>query len=96
MSKPIPKFHSEDKEREFWDTEDSTEYLSDTEEVPPFELDGPVREAIENRDKKRSLTIRIGRREIEQARRIARNKGIGYQTLMRMWICEGINREVKG
>lgn len=45
--------------------------------------------------KKRHLTIRIGQKEIAQAKVLAKEKGIGYQTLMRMWIIEGIKREWK-
>lgn len=92
----IPKFKSEKEERKFWDTHDSTAYWEDTEEVQPFELSSELQKKLKERNqKKRHLTIRIGQKEIDQAKILAREKGIGYQTLIRMWIIEGIKREQK-
>ena len=51
-----------------------------------------VRRARE-RLKKKLLTLRLENRQIEDARRIATEKGMGYLTLMRVWIQEGIRRE---
>jgi hypothetical protein len=45
--------------------------------------------------KKRLLTLRLERRQIDDARRIALEKGLGYLTLMRVWIQEGIMREAR-
>ena len=90
----IPKFKSEAEERAFWETHDSTEYWDDTEEAPSFELSEELSTQIQGRrQKKRLLTMQIGQREIDVAKAIAQEKGIGYQTLMRMWIIEGIQRE---
>jgi predicted DNA binding CopG/RHH family protein len=47
----------------------------------------------ENKRIKRLLTIRVDPEQIEATRKIAQRKSIGYQTLMRMWIAEGIERE---
>jgi len=44
---------------------------------------------------KRLLTIRVDPEQIEMTRKIAKRKSIGYQTLMRMWIAEGIERELE-
>jgi predicted DNA binding CopG/RHH family protein len=91
----IPKFKSEQEEREFWDTHDFTDYLDDTEPVKSFTLTDELKKKIEEKKKKRHLTIRINQKEIDQAKLFAEEKGIGYQTLMRMWIIEGIRREQK-
>lgn len=54
-------------------------------------------EPKQSKDKKkmRFMTMRLGDKEIAQARIIAQKKGIGYQTLLRMWIIEAIEREQK-
>jgi hypothetical protein len=52
-----------------------------------------MKKQAENRRAKKLLTIRMDPKQIEIARKIAQRKSIGYQTLMRMWIAEGIERE---
>lgn len=44
---------------------------------------------------KEPLSIRIDPRHVDLAKQIAERKSIGYQTLMRMWIVEGIERELE-
>lgn len=46
-----------------------------------------------NKPVKKLLTIRLDPKQIETTRKIAERKSIGYQTLMRMWIAEAIERE---
>ncbi|MFH1777166.1 MAG: hypothetical protein ABH952_06395 [Candidatus Omnitrophota bacterium] len=36
----------------------------------------------------------MGQHQIDLAKVIAEYKGLGYQTLMRMWVIEGIHREI--
>lgn len=44
---------------------------------------------------KQPLSIRIAPQHIELAKQIADRKAISYQSLMRMWIVEGIEREME-
>jgi hypothetical protein len=37
----------------------------------------------------------MGQRQIDLAKVIARYRGLGYQTLMRIWVIEGIRQEIK-
>ena len=89
----IPEFKTEEEEQKFWDTHDSTDYLSDMEEIEPFKFSETFMKKHQKTDTKRHLTIRINQRDIEKTKVIAEEKGLGYQTLMRMWIVEGIKRE---
>jgi predicted DNA binding CopG/RHH family protein len=91
----IPKFKSEQEEIEFWDTHSSVNYLEDSEEVKdPPELSDELKEKIIGRkQKKRLLTLRLDQELIDRTKEIAQRKAIGYQTLMRMWIAESLNRE---
>lgn len=92
--KRIPSLKSEKAIAKFWDTHDSTEYLDDMEEVKePFELDPRLEKKIRERHTKRLLTLRLEQGQIADARRIAAKKGMGYQTLLRVWIQAGIQQE---
>ena len=85
--KTIPVFRSEQEEAEFWETHDSTDYLDDTE---PAELT-----FVDARPQKRSISLRIDGETIDTLKDIAGRKGIGYQTLIRMWVMERLEKETK-
>jgi uncharacterized protein (DUF4415 family) len=82
----IPKFKTLKEESEFWDTHSVLDYWEDTKPVK-----GPL---IDARPKK-LVPIRIDQGVIDAARRIAKTKGVGYQTLLRMWAYEGLARELR-
>ena len=83
----IPKFKSLEEESEFWDTHSIVDYLEDTKEVKGHFIDA--------RPVKKLVSIRFDPSLIAAARRIARTKGVGYQTLLRMWAYEGLARELR-
>lgn len=82
----IPKFANEDEEREFWATHDATGYFDETEEVAE-PLVGPHR--------KKLINFRIEEEAIERLKKLAERKGMGWQTLMRSLIYEGLEDEEK-
>jgi len=81
----IPKFTSEQEEAEFWDTHDSIEYVEDTE---PMEVS-----FVDARPAKKLISVRMEPTAIEKLKVVAQQKGIGYQTLMRMWVMERLAQE---
>jgi predicted DNA binding CopG/RHH family protein len=82
----LPKFNDERQESEFWDTHDSTEFFTDTEEVEvTFVDDRP----------KTLISIRFEPQVIEQLKILARRQGIGYQTLLRRWTIERLSSELE-
>lgn len=92
----IPRFASEDEEANFWNTHDTTEFWDDTEEVPPekIEIAPEFRTRVLERAKEKELiSLRLEKRQIRLAKEIALRKSIPYQTLIRSWIEEGIQRE---
>ena len=90
----IPEFKSEKEEAEFWATHDLTDHLDELEEIKePIELDPKLKERISKRAQRRLLTIRLDSKQIEEAKNIAEERGIPYQTLMRSWIWSGIKKE---
>ena len=83
----VPKFKTLEEEAEFWDTHSLAEYWDELESV-----EGPL---IDARPPKKLVSIRFDEALIAAAKRIARGKGIGYQTLLRMWAYEGLARELR-
>jgi len=78
--KKIPKFKTEKEEAEFWATNDSTDYLSGTSEA----------KAKFMRPKKKLVSLRLDEKTINELKKIADRKGIGYLQLVRMWVLENL------
>ncbi len=81
----LPKFASDQEEAEFWDTYDSTEFLDDTQPVDVTFVDA--------RPAKKQISLRLDPEAIERLKAIAQRKGVGYQTLIRMWVMERLAQE---
>lgn len=83
--KPIPYFNSEEKEREFWQTHDSTEYVdySNAKRVsfPNLKLTS------------RPITIRLPESLIERVKIKGHKMDIPYQSLIKKFIFDGIAKE---
>jgi len=95
--KKLPKFKSEEKEVRFWDTHSPLNYPKEFVDIGvPFEISPELLKRALGRkeERKRLLTLRIGQHQIDLAKLIARCKGIGYQTQMRIWVIEGIRKEI--
>lgn len=94
--KRLPKFKSKEEETHFWDTRSPLDYPNEFTDVKePFEFAPNLLRRVAQRreERKRQLTLRMGQRQIDLAKVIAKYKGLGYQTLIRMWVIEGIRRE---
>ena len=94
----LPPFNELEDVVEFFETHDASPYLDLLEEASSEihlspALKARIRKRAERRLEKKLLTLRLENRQIEDTRRIARQKGMGYLTLMRVWIQEGIARE---
>jgi predicted DNA binding CopG/RHH family protein len=86
-SKRIPTFRNEDKEREFWSSSDSADFLDwDKAEVAAFSDLKPTTRAI---------SLRIPETMLEQIRRIANERDVPYQSLIKMFLKDRINQELK-
>ena len=95
--KKIPKFKSEEEEARFWTTHSPLDYSDEFTDVKePFEFAPKLLEkaAKKREERKRQLTLRMGQRQIDLARIIAKWKGLAYQTQIRMWVIEGIRKEL--
>ena len=83
--KTIPKFKSEDKERQFWATHDSTEYIdwSKAKKVvfPNLKLST------------KTITIRVTESLLNNLKRIANKKDVPYQSLVKIYLDEKVKEE---
>jgi len=80
--KKIPKFKSEKEEADFWATHDTADYLAETKEV----------RVKFTRPKKKLVSLRLDENTIEELKKIAEKKGIGYLQLVRMWVLENLHK----
>ena len=81
----LPQFTNEQEEAAFWDTHDSTESLEDTAAADVTFVDA--------RPAKKLISLRLEPAAIDRLKAIAQQKGVGYQTLMRMWVMERLALE---
>jgi predicted DNA binding CopG/RHH family protein len=80
----LPRFRSDEEAAEYFDTHDTSAFLDALPEA------GPI---IDARPPLKPISLRLPPETIEEAKRVARRKGIAYQTLLRLWIHERIDRE---
>jgi predicted DNA binding CopG/RHH family protein len=81
----IPKFNTEEEEVNFWDTHSLDEFNED------LTLAENVKFA---KSRKKLVSLRLDSQQIEILKKIATGKGIGYLTLVRMWITEKLKEEI--
>lgn len=85
MKKPIPKFKSEDKEREYWAKHDSTEHVdwSKAERVRFPALKPTLK----------TISIRLPASMIEDLKVLANGRDVPYQSLLKIFLAERIAQE---
>lgn len=85
--KKIPKFKSEDEERTFWATHDSTEYVNwkKAKKVMLSNLKPSVK----------SISLRLPESMIEELKLLANKKDVPYQSLLKIFLAERIGEELK-
>lgn len=85
MVEKIPQFKTEQEEANFWDSHDSTDFLDETEAVNVIFVDA--------RPAMKQISLRLDPSVIDKLKSLAVGKGIGYQTLIRMWVMERLGQE---
>ncbi len=89
-SKPIPKFKTEEEEREFWQTHDTTDYFDFSKENRvEIEFDQGVEAPV------RSISLRLPREMLNELKVLANKKDVPYQSLIKVYLAEKINEERK-
>ena len=86
--KKIPSFNSEDEEREFWSDQDSTDYVDWTGARPVV---------LSNlRPSTKTISLRLPEHMIEELKLLANKRDVPYQSLLKMFLAERINDELRG
>lgn len=86
--KPVPRFKSEDQEREFWSARDSGEYVnwSQARKVLLPEL----------RPTLRTISLRVPVSLLEELKLLANKRDVPYQSLLKMFLAERVKKELAG
>lgn len=85
--KEIPTFQNEDDEREFWTKEDSTDFLNWEQ--------GDISLLPNLKPTTRAISLRISESMLNQIRLIANKRDVPYQSLIKMFLKDRINEELK-
>lgn len=83
----IPKFKTEDEEREFWAANDSTDYLDWTQaqKVTLPKLKPSIK----------TISLRLPSSMLEELKLLANKRDVPYQSLLKIFLAEKIAAEVK-
>lgn len=85
--KTIPKFETEDEEREFWATHDSTDHVdwSRAKTVSFSRL----------KPSTRTISLRLPEPLLENLKMLANKRDVPYQSLLKIFLAERIDQELK-
>ena len=85
--KQIPKFESEDHERDFWETHDSTDYLdwNKAERVTLANL----------KPSTKTISIRLPESMLDELKLLANKRDVPYRALLKIYLAERIDQELR-
>jgi hypothetical protein len=98
MKKTIqpPTFANEDQEAAWWASRRGREFLKrKSAELQKKGAKGSRLVGRLNRAASVQIALRLPGPDLEKARELATRKGIGYQTLLKMLVHEGLRREAR-
>ena len=92
----MPKFNTESEEADWWASPAGRAYVkqrSGETQSKKTKAVGSSLVAMLDRKSSVQIAIRLPEADLARAREIAERKGIGYQTLLKMLVREGLIRE---
>ena len=87
MTKKIPDFKSEEEERKFWATRDSTEYV-DWKKAKRAVLP-------ELKPSLKTISLRLPQSLLAELKLLANKRDVPYQSLLKMFLSERVKEELK-
>jgi predicted DNA binding CopG/RHH family protein len=88
MKKQIPRLKSEDAEREFWATHDSTDYI---------DWRRGKRVTLPNlRPSSQTISLRLPKPMLDRLKLLANKRDVPYQSLLKMFVAERLKAEFDG
>ena len=94
----IPKFANEAKEADWWASRQGREFVKEKSAGPLKKGTVPKGSRLIgqlNRTASVQIALRLPEPDVTKARELATRKGIGYQTLLKMLVHEGLRREAQ-
>jgi predicted DNA binding CopG/RHH family protein len=88
MSDELPRFRSEEEEREFWEEHDSVEYV-DWSRARKMVLPNL-------KPSTRTISLRLPEMMLDELKLLANRKDVPYQSLIKVFLAERIERELRG
>ena len=95
----MPKFKNESDEADWWASSEGRDYVKRQSAAAKSKGTKTAGSRLVARIAKKNsiqIAIRLPEGDLKRARKIATRKGIGYQTLIKMLVHEGLQREAKG
>lgn len=87
MTKKLPKFKDEAAERKFWADHDSTEYV---------DWNSAKRVVLPNlKPSQKTISLRLPGMMLAELKRLANKRDVPYQSLLKMFLAERIEEEVR-
>ncbi len=87
MKKSLPKFKSEDAEREFWATHDSADFIDWRK--------GKRVSLPKLKPSSQTISLRLPKPMIERLKLLANKRDVPYQSLLKMFVAERLEAELK-
>jgi predicted DNA binding CopG/RHH family protein len=85
MKKAMPKFRTEDAEREFWASNDSTDYI---------DWRKGQRAMLPNlKPSSQTISIRLPKPMLDRLKLLANKRDVPYQSLLKMFVADRIKAE---
>lgn len=85
--KRIPKFRSEEAEREFWAKADSTDHIDWSQAQAPA--------MPQLRPTLKTISLRLPEPMLAELKLLANKRDVPYQSLLKMFLAERIERELR-
>jgi predicted DNA binding CopG/RHH family protein len=89
------KFADENEEATWWASAEGRMFLKQQPQTAVKKQKGSTLVAKLNRTSSVQIALRLPAPDLAKAREIAERKGIGYQTLLKMLVREGLQREAR-
>ena len=87
MKRGIPKFKSENKERDFWSKHDSTDFI-DWKKAKKTVLSN-LKPSV------KTISIRLPEMMLEELKLLANKRDIPYQSLLKIFLAERLKEELE-
>ena len=87
MKKDVPSFKTEDEERDYWASCDSTEHV---------DWSSARRMLLPNlKPSLKTISVRLPQSMIDQLKVLANRRDVPYQSLMKVFLAERIEQEIR-